>query len=239
MITTRNEPRRLQLTVTDQRFERCAWLNTVRKRTRLSIIGLALVLLWGEWENWRASRRLVGSIAGASEAVVVLGYRNAGTRANIMNRWRVRAGLRSIDPTAVSSRLVLCGGACAGPRTEAALMAEYATKTRGYRGELILEDQSGTTWENIGFAIPYLKDCDRIKIVSLPFHAERGRRYLATQCPELAARLVRGAEYRFGEWPALKPLLAIYGLCQDVGDRTSGRRADRNTPPGAGVGRCR
>lgn len=195
----------------------------MRKRTWLSTIGLVLVPLWGEWENWRASRRLVGSVPGASETIVVLGYRNAGTRANIMNRWRVRAGLRSIDPTAIRSRLVLCGGACAGPRTEAALMAHYATQTCGYRGELVLEERSRTTWENIGFAIPYLKDSDRIKIVSLPFHAERGRRYLTEQSPVLASRLVRGAEYRFGEWIAAKPLLAVYGLLQDARDRTPTR----------------
>ncbi|WP_433734116.1 ElyC/SanA/YdcF family protein [Nocardia sp. CA-129566] len=184
-----------------------------------------LVLLWGEWENWRASRRLVGSATGGSEAVVVLGYRNAGTRANIMNRWRVRAGLRSIDPNADSTRLVLCGGACAGPHTEAALMAHYATATRGYRGELVLEDQSRTTWENIGFAIPYLTNIDRIKIISLPLHAAKGRRYLAQQCPELASRLVRGAEYRFGEWIAAKPLMALHGRWQDARDRHDNRPA--------------
>ncbi len=176
-------------------------------------------MLWGEGENWRASRRLVGTATGASEAVVVLGYRNTGTRANVMNRWRVRAGLRSIDPTAVASRLVLCGGACAGSHTEAALMARYAIDDRGYCGELVLEEESRTTWENIRFAIPYLDDVDRIKIVSLPFHTEKGRRYLAQQAPDLASRLVPGAEYRFGGWTPLKPLLALYGLWKDARNR--------------------
>jgi hypothetical protein len=32
------------------------------------------------------------------------------------------------------------------------------------------------------------------------------------QCPEVADRLVRGADYRFGEWMALKPVFAAYGL---------------------------
>ncbi len=189
----------------------------VRKRTWLTTTGtgLALLMLWGEWENWRASRRLVGVVPGTTEAVVVLGYRNAGTRANAMNRWRVRAGLRSIDPDAVESRLVLCGGACAGPRTEASLMARYAIQTCGYRGELVLEDQSRTTWENIAFAIPYLKDVDRIKIVSLPSHAAKARHYLAQQCPDLATHLVRGADYRFGDWMPLKPAFALYGLLKD------------------------
>ncbi|MEV0032418.1 YdcF family protein [Nocardia sp. NPDC050793] len=189
------------------------------KRTWLTTTGLVLLMLWGEWANWRASRTLVGSVPGTSEAVVVLGYRNAGTRANAMNRWRVRAGLRSIDPAAVESRLVLCGGPCAGPRTEASLMAEYATRTRGYRGELVLEERSRTTWENIAFAMPYLRDVDRIKIVSLPSHAAKARHYLAQQSPGLASRLVRGAEYRFGDWMPLKPVVALYSLLKAVRDR--------------------
>ncbi|CAM4508728.1 YdcF family protein [Nocardia ninae] len=191
----------------------------VRKRTWLSIgSGLVLAILWGEWENWRATRRVVGSVAGDAEAVVVLGYRDAGTRANLMNRWRVRAGLRSIDPAATRTRLVLCGGACAGPHTEAALMARYATETRGYRGELVLEESSRSTWENIAFAIPYLEDVERIKVVSLPFHAEKARRYLRKQRPDLADRLVRGSEYRFGDLLPFTPLLAVYGRLKDARD---------------------
>ncbi|WP_458689677.1 YdcF family protein [Nocardia tengchongensis] len=174
----------------------------------------ALAILWGEWENWRASRRLVGSATGPTEAVVVLGYRNPDSNANAMNRWRVRAGLRSLDPSATVSRLVLCGGACAGTTAEATLMADYATGARGYRGTLVIEQQSRTTWENVAFAIPYLEDVDRIKIVSLPFHAERARHYLTQQRPDLAQRLVLGADYRFGEWMPLKPLLALYALRQ-------------------------
>ena len=47
----------------------------------------------------------------SSEAVVVLGFRNRGRRANVVNRWRVRLGLRARQPELGPSRLVLCGGA--------------------------------------------------------------------------------------------------------------------------------
>ena len=80
-------------------------------RTPLVLAGTAgAALLWGELVHWRASRALTHSAAGGTEAVVVLGFRNRDReRANMINRWRVRAGLRSIDPRARSSRLVLCG----------------------------------------------------------------------------------------------------------------------------------
>ncbi|WP_280345379.1 YdcF family protein [Nocardia neocaledoniensis] len=198
----------------------------MRKRTRLTIAAGIGSMLWGEWANWRASRRGVGPGVDGSEAVVVLGYRNPGPAANAMNRWRVRAGLRSIDTAASRSRLVLCGGAVAGPVPEAALMADYATRERGYRGELVCEDASRSTWENIAFAIPFLKDVDRIKIVSLPTHAATARAYLAEQAPELATRLVPGREYRFGEWLPLKPVFALYGVAKTLRGRVLDRDAE-------------
>ncbi|WP_370465722.1 YdcF family protein [Nocardia sp. GTS18] len=186
----------------------------MRTRSRIAVAALG-AMLWGEWVNWRASRTEARPDTGGSEAVVVLGYRNAGRSANAMNRWRVRAGLRSLDPGASESRLVLCGGACAGPDTEASLLARYA-RERGYTGELVLEESSRSTWENIAFALPFLKDVDRIKIVSLPSHAAVARRYLAEQSPELATRLVRGRDYRFGEWMPLKPVIALYGVAKNL-----------------------
>ncbi len=93
-------------------------------------------------------------------------------------------------------------------------MAEYATRSRGYQGELALEESSRSTWENIAFAMPFLKDVDRIKIVSLPTHAASAREYLVEQSPELAARLVPGKDYRFGEWMPLKPVFALYSLAK-------------------------
>ncbi|WP_370934937.1 YdcF family protein [Amycolatopsis sp. cg13] len=173
---------------------------------------LSLLLLgWAEWEHWRSSRRAMGArpgTTGTGEAVVVLGYRNGGSRANFVNRWRVRAAVRSQAPG--PSRLVLCGGAVGGAEAEAALMARYA-REHGYRGSLVLETESRSTWENVLHAAPLIEDADRIKIVSDSLHAEKARHYLRKHRPDLAERLVPAADYRFGEWLALKPVLAVMG----------------------------
>jgi hypothetical protein len=144
---------------------------------------------------------------------VVLGYRNRGTSANAVNRWRVRAGLRSRQPELGPSRLVLCGGPVGGPVAEAELMARYLREC-GYTGVLITEVTSRSTWENVRNAIPFIEDADRIKIVSNSLHAEEARGYLWELRPDLAGRLVPAADYRFGELILVKPLLAALGLAK-------------------------
>lgn len=189
------------------------------------MIAGAAALAWGEWLNRRWSRALVGDSAGPSSAVVVLGYRNPGDTANPVNRWRVRAGIRSLTADGShGARLILSGGATGSGATEARLMADYAESALGFEGPVLLEDRSTTTWENITNVIPLLEDADRIKIVSQPAHALKARAYLRRQRPDLAARLVRADDYRFGEWIVVKPLLALYGLWALRGLRAGERR---------------
>ncbi|MCC5036335.1 YdcF family protein [Streptomyces sp. WAC 00631] len=184
----------------------------MRRRTGLAIAGAA-TLAWGEWLNWRWSRALVGSGGDGAEAVVVLGYRNPQAVANVINRWRVRAGIRSITAgRARGTRLIFSGGATSGGAAEAQVMADYATSVLGFDGTVLLEDRSGTTWENVTNVIPLLEDVGRIKIASQPAHALKARAYLRRQRPDLAERLVRADDYRPGEWIVVKPLLALYGL---------------------------
>jgi uncharacterized SAM-binding protein YcdF (DUF218 family) len=184
----------------------------MRRRTGLAVAGAA-ILAWGEWLNWRWSRALVGSSVGASEAVVVLGYRNPQSTANFINRWRVRAGIRSTDADgARGTRVIFSGGVPSNGAAEAQLMAVYAKSVLEFDGTVLLEDQSATTWENITNVIPLLEDVDRIKIASQPAHALKARAYLRRQRPDLAEKLVRADDYRPGEWVVGKPLLALYGL---------------------------
>lgn len=187
----------------------------MRRWTSLATAGAA-ALIWGEWLNRRWSRTLVGSGRGeaGSEAVIVLGFRNPRPTANFINRWRVRAGLRSVSAgNARDTYVIFSGGAAAGSRaTEARLMADYAKSVLAYDGTVLLEDRSTTTWENITNVIPMVEDADRITIASQPAHALKARAYLRRQRPDLAARLVRADDYRPGEWLVGKPLLALYGL---------------------------
>ncbi|MET9101255.1 YdcF family protein [Streptomyces antibioticus] len=186
----------------------------MRRRAGMAVVGAgAAVLVWGEWLNRRWSRALVGNREGPVEAVVVLGFQNPQATANFINRWRVRAGIRSIRADAAQgARLIFSGGSPNGDIAEAQLMADYAKSVLGFDGTVILEDQSRTTWENITHVIPLLEDVDRIKIASQPAHALKARAYLRRQRPDFAERLVRADDYRLGEWTLAKPLLALYGL---------------------------
>lgn len=209
---------------------------TCRRSALLASIPLAAIgiWLWAESVDERASRRSLGtppsgrgngnrnrnrngngngngktSPHDSVEAVVVLGYRNRGERANAVNRFRVRAGIRSLDADAEESVLILCGGAVGSATPEAVLMQRYARDHLHHRGRILLDTTSRSTWENIAHAIPLIEHATTIKIVSNAPHAELGRQILWQQRPDLAERLVRGAEHRFGEAPVLKTLAVL------------------------------
>lgn len=177
-------------------------------------VGVVATLVFGEVAHARASRRRLGDgrcVAGR-DAVVVLGYRNGRPRANYVNRYRVRAGLRSLAPTADERVLVLCGGTVAGQVPEADILERYARDDLGYTGAVRLDRASATTWENVRNVIPLIEDADTIAIVSNSLHAEKARAYLWNLRPDLARRLRRAEDHRFGELTLLKPMAAVLGL---------------------------
>jgi vancomycin permeability regulator SanA len=188
----------------------------MRARALLTAVAaFAGLVAWAEVVHWQASWRRLGDEVGrtpTAEAVVVLGYRNRGRRANYINRYRVRAGLRSLDRDATVTVLVLCGGRVGGDVSEAELMARYARDRRGFTGPIRLDSTSTTTWENIRNAIPLVEDMDAIKIVSNSLHGERGRAHLWELRPDLAGRLRHAKEHRFGEIAWVKPVAAVIGL---------------------------
>ncbi|MCU1528195.1 MAG: hypothetical protein JWP75_1958 [Frondihabitans sp.] len=183
----------------------------------LLIVGATTsVWLVSEWLTWRASREGLTTVQRdtrrvvSGEAVLVLGYTpSRNGRINAMQRWRVRIAVRSTDPA--TALFVFSGAATRGPRTEAALMADYAVDALGVRrSNTALEEQARSTWDNITFSRPLIAAAPAIKIASNTFHARRARAYLRKQDPALAARLHRARDYRFAEAAPLKPLLALY-----------------------------
>ena len=269
-------------------------LGQARRRSRVRVLGLApdarqrdVGEADGKREAGVGEENAVG--AGVGKAVVVLGFANRGARANFVNRYRVRAGLRSLgsegrrgaklrslksdglraaasrrasavrrestirqspgDVSVSESRaafadasvarivrasavsgiaplsavsciahasaaaevLVLCGGAVSGPVPEADVMESYA-RARGYAGPIRMDRESRSTLQNIENAIPLIEDAASVAIVSNSVHALKGRILLRRLRPDLADRLVRGADYRFGEQILVKPIAAVAGL---------------------------
>lgn len=186
---------------------------------RACVVGTAAVLcgvlLTSEYAHWKASSRALGTGRRHPnpEVILVLGAKNRGDRANSLNRYRVRAALRT-QTRLGGSTMVFCGGAVGGVSAEADLMARYACDELGYRGPYELERASSTTWENVMNALPYLEQAGAIKIVSNSLHAQRAREYLWQARPDLAQRLTRGADYRFGEIVLLKPFLTYLSYRQ-------------------------
>lgn len=184
----------------------------------LATAAAGLVLAWGEWESWRASRQyLPGATATAredAEAILVLGYPNSRTdRISPVQRYRIRIAVRSRNPAAYRSVLVFTGRSPhrgRHARSEAAVMAEHAIHHWGVDpSDVVLEERAESTWENIRNTIPMITDFPVVKIASNTFHARKARRYLRKQAPHRAACLRAAADHRFGELTLAKPLLAV------------------------------
>lgn len=186
-----------------------------------AVLGLLGVLGAAEWLHWRASGRRLGSPAAepgspspepGRQAILVLGSRNRGDRANYVNRYRVRVALRSIDPRATETVLIFSGGAVGSDIPEADLLLRHARDDLGYAGPALCERTSTSTWTNVENSLELLHGFDTIVVASNSIHAERARAYLWKLRPDLARRLVRARDYRLGEILLVKPVAAVRGV---------------------------
>ncbi|MFK4790244.1 YdcF family protein [Microbacterium sp. ZW T5_56] len=180
-----------------------------RKLTAASVLIAVAALGWGQNEAWRATRHNLGRAQqGSRSVVVVLGFGNRGDRANAINRWRVRAGLRTLRAMPVPRVLIVSGGRVHSDIPEATILAVEARR-QGWRGAIIEDPDSRSTVENIAFTTPLLRADDLISIVSDPVHAVRARAMLIAARPDLGARLMRGREWRLGERPLVTFVAAV------------------------------
>jgi uncharacterized SAM-binding protein YcdF (DUF218 family) len=184
----------------------------IARRTRIALVVavFGVVFGWTEWRTWRASREALppGATDPAriepGESILVL-----GCPLPILHRWRVRIAVRSTDPN--RARFVFSGGAVRSQVAEARMMADYAVHKLGVPvRNVVVEDQSRTTIENVANSAPLMTDSPVIKIASNTFHARRARRILYDESPELAERLVRTRDYIPVEWGPLHALMVAY-----------------------------
>ncbi|MDH6246048.1 uncharacterized SAM-binding protein YcdF (DUF218 family) [Mycobacterium sp. OTB74] len=188
----------------------------------MAAVAAGTVLGWAEWATWRASRELLPAGATdpgqvvADECVLVL-----GNPFPVLHRWRVRIAVRSTDP--LRARFIFSGGAVRTPVSEAQIMADYAVDFMGVpSANIVLEDQSRTTVENIVNSVPLMLGSPAIKIASDTFHARRARRILHNQSPELARRLVRAHDYVVFERGPLHAVMAGFELYRQRRTRRTG-----------------
>lgn len=118
----------------------------------------------------------------------MLGFANRGPRANLVNRTRARAAVRSAASEATTT-IVCSGGAVRGTTPEAWVLASYIRDTLGWQGPIVMEEESRSTWENVRNVIPHLERAQWITFASNVLHAEKARAYLEIIRPDLARRL--------------------------------------------------
>lgn len=190
----------------------------------LVVLGVVVV----ELSHYLAARAIAASVPGnrsasgkPTEAVIVLGFppRRDG-RPHPIQRWRCRIAIRSLD-LGRSSVLIMTGAATNGPRSEAAVMADYARDALGVPPQrLMLEEQARSTWDNIAYSLPLAEPFSVIKIASDPFHVRRAHRYVARIRPDLVTRLEPARCYRPGEYLPLKAAVLAYEIWSRARPRT-------------------
>lgn len=177
------------------------WQRKRKRSLRLALALLVSLVACSELADWIACNVATNPPLGKSCVVLVLGYPSLsdGTPDRVQEM-RVATGVSAYRHYHCDL-LVFSGAAVKNHIVEAQTMAQLARGSGVQSDEIILETQARTTWENIKFSIPKLAKSDRILIASDPLHAQRGRRYLCKQRPDLCDLTFVRAEYRpFDRW---------------------------------------
>jgi vancomycin permeability regulator SanA len=188
------------------------WNRKWQKLLRLCILLPILTIACSELADWIACNVATHPPNGKSCVVLVLGYpsHSDGTPDRVQ-QVRVATGVQAYRHYNCD-RLVFSGAAVKNQIVEAQTMAQLARGSGIQSDRISLETQARTTWENIKFSIPSLAKSDRILMASDSLHAQRGRRYLCKQRPDLCARTFVAVEYRPFERSGWKIVSACYEL---------------------------
>jgi uncharacterized SAM-binding protein YcdF (DUF218 family) len=122
-------------------------------------------------------------------AIIVLGYPSTRRgRPHPVQMLRVRRAVRLLSRHE-NAWLIISGGPTRGAqRSEASVMARYATDVLAVRPDFVqLEERATSTWENVQYSVPLAEagGADRFVFASQSWHAARAVRYLRQQRPDL------------------------------------------------------
>jgi uncharacterized SAM-binding protein YcdF (DUF218 family) len=196
-------------------------MHRIRKYQKLLRFILVLLLLTigcSELADWMASRFVAQPPSGKNCAILVLGYpsKSDGQPSSVQIA-RVSEGNNSYQQYHCGM-IVFSGGAVKNQIVEAQIMSAIAKSLGVPSTRMILETKAQNTWENIKFSTSFVEKYDNILIVSDNLHAQRGRRYLCKQRPDLCDRTFVAVRYRpLYQW-LWKIHAALYELFAAVRD---------------------
>ncbi len=162
----------------------------------LAVTLLILMIVCSESSDWVASKIAADPPKGKTCIVLVLGYpsKSDGTP-DPVQELRVAAGVQAYRNNSCS-QIVFSGAAVKNQIVEAGTMAKLAKSSGVKSDRILMETQAQNTWENIKRSMPFLEKYESILIASDSLHAQRGRRYLCKQRPDLCEQTFVTAEYR-------------------------------------------
>ena len=172
-----------------------------QRLSRLALVLLILMIVCSELSDWVASAIAANPPRGKTCVVLVLGYpsKSDGTP-DLVQELRVAAGVKTYRHDHCN-QIAFSGAAVKNQIVEAETMAKLASRNGVQSDRILLETKARNTWENIKFSMPFLEKYDSILIASDSLHAQRGRRYLCKQRPDLCSHTFVAAEYRpFDRW---------------------------------------
>jgi vancomycin permeability regulator SanA len=200
---------------------------------RTAGVVLAGTIVASEYAHWRSSKWYLPDDPPTSGpcALLVLGF---PTRFNgephPVQIWRVDLARRAFNAMG-ASRVVFSGGPSKGRPAEAETMAAYARRNGIPPDVIEVETAATSTWQNVQFSLPLVRDYARVAFVSDPLHAARARRYLRAQDPDAANRLVSAGEYRLLEHCWLKIAFVAYEMYIALRGTLRAKSISETAPP--------
>ena len=204
----------------------------MKKAAAFVVLVVCGLLVLGETAYWVGHRIETRETGAGSCIVLVLGYPTApdGTPHPIQHL-RVEAGVSAFRANRCA-QIVFSGAAVDSAHAESESMAQIARFLGVPESSIVVEDRARTTWENIGCAIPYLREYDRLLIASDSLHVHRAKRYACRQKPSLCGKVQAIGGYQPFALLWWKVPAAAYELRAWVRDLTTYERTESgNDPP--------